>query len=265
MRQILLNVNFCDDISTYKLEKNNRKIEITTGYSFSKIRLVPQELEGVCVVYTSGNARVLRLSEVKEASAVDGGCSFAVVQPDISFSANAVDDKVIHNIVRFLDGHGGSKFGAKPGENTGEAEERRYTEVLAEELGVMLENYSKMWSEECIEKKPARIKNLAGMITERHGIISLPELADSAGCTVRHVHRIFKEETGKGPKEFARIVRVRYTVQRILEDPYEKITNYMEEMGYSDQAHFQREFKWYTGYTPGNFIKILREKKGECR
>ena len=66
MRQILLNVNFCDDISTYKLEKNNRKIEITTGYSFSEIRLVPQELEGVCVVYTSGNARVLRLSEVKE-------------------------------------------------------------------------------------------------------------------------------------------------------------------------------------------------------
>ena len=57
VRQILLNVNFCDDISTYKLEKNNRKIEITTGYSFSEIRLVPQELEGVCVVYTSGNVR----------------------------------------------------------------------------------------------------------------------------------------------------------------------------------------------------------------
>ncbi|RGS43648.1 AraC family transcriptional regulator [Coprococcus eutactus] len=78
---------------------------------------------------------------------------------------------------------------------------------------------------------------------------------------MRHVHRIFSENIGKGPKKFSKIVRIRKTTERIFEDPYESITNYMEEMAYSDQAHFQREFKWYTGYTPGNFIRLNRSVK----
>ena len=123
----------------------------------------------------------------------------------------------------------------------------------------MIEADELLWSQE--KKTAHRVAELADLVYGSNGRMSLPELSDAAGCTVRHVHRIFSENIGKGPKEFSKIVRIRKTTERIFEDPYESITNYMEEMAYSDQAHFQREFKWYTGYTPGNFIRLNRSVK----
>ena len=40
-------------------------------------------------------------------------------------------------------------------------------------------------------------------------------------------------------------------------DPYKENSDYIANAGYSDQAHFQREFKAYTGITPRTFIKEL--------
>lgn len=50
------------------------------------------------------------------------------------------------------------------------------------------------------------------------------------------------------------------TVRKMLEHPGGHVTDYMDDMGYSDQAHFQREFKWYTGMTPGSLLKILGDR-----
>ena len=132
-------------------------------------------------------------------------------------------------------------------------------ENLIREAAGVIEADELLWSQE--KKTAHRVAELADLVYGSNGRMSLPELSDAAGCTVRHVHRIFSENIGKGPKKFSKIVRIRKTTERIFEDPYESITNYMEEMAYSDQAHFQREFKWYTGYTPGNFIRLNRSVK----
>lgn len=100
----------------------------------------------------------------------------------------------------------------------------------------------------------------ADVIYAAKGKISISELAEQMGCTVRHVHRRFVEELGVSPKRFARIVRIRETVRKMLEHPGGHVTDYMDDMGYSDQAHFQREFKWYTGMTPGSLLKILGDR-----
>lgn len=54
----------------------------------------------------------------------------------------------------------------------------------------------------------------ADVIYAAKGKISISELAEQMGCTVRHVHRRFVEELGVSPKRFARIVRIRETVRK---------------------------------------------------
>ena len=242
MWQILLNINFCDDVETYNIEKTGRKIEVVTGYSLGGIRLVPQEFAGVCVLYISGKAHVIRLQDISCADRIECACGFVIVQPDTTFRASALNDETCRDLILSLGGR----------------DQLRDPELYKSDVGRILEMDKGIWLPE--NKTSSRIEVLEDLIHNRCGHISLTELAENAGCTVRHVHRMFVDEIGKSPKEFAKTVRVRETVQRMLEDPCGRINDYMEGMGYSDQAHFQREFKWYTGITPGNFLKMLQDK-----
>lgn len=251
--QILLNVNFCDDIEQRKVERDGRKIAVMAGYSLSGIRLVPQELCGVGIVYISGGARAIRLQEINSAHVIEKSCAFAIVQPDMSFRCDALEENILKKVSLLLNGYR-QRDNVKAGTN--ELAEN-ITAVIADEIAEIASECQDIWDVDKMVN--SRTETLEKMICENYGHVSLPELADAVGCTVRHVHRTFAAEVGKGPKEFSRIVRIRETVVRMFEDPKESISNYMEGMGYSDQAHFQREFKWYTGYTPGNFIKLLRD------
>lgn len=247
MQQILLNVNFCDEIRHCEVRKDGRKVAIAAGDSLAGIRLVPQELAGVCLLYIAGNVREVKLQDIEHADIIEGGCAFVVVQPDISFGKMAVGGSLRRKLERLF-----TRWGRKGIDVPG-------VEDLIREAAGVIEADELLWSQE--KKTAHRVAELADLVYGSNGRMSLPELSDAAGCTVRHVHRIFSENIGKGPKEFSKIVRIRKTTERIFEDPYESITNYMEEMAYSDQAHFQREFKWYTGYTPGNFIRLNRSVK----
>lgn len=67
------------------MRKDGRKVAIAAGYSLAGIRLVPQELAGVCLLYIAGNVREVKLQDIEHADIIEGGCAFVVVQPDISF------------------------------------------------------------------------------------------------------------------------------------------------------------------------------------
>ena len=63
---------------------------------------------------------------------------------------------------------------------------------------------------------------------------------------------------GITPKTFARIVRFQNVIDSILRQPMLSLCDYISELGYSDQAHFQREFKQYTGITPRKFLAFAQ-------
>lgn len=105
-----------------------------------------------------------------------------------------------------------------------------------------------------------RAERICKMIETSNGQLRISEIAALTGCSERHVHRLMKSAYGIGPKEYARVVRIRCAVGRMLADSSRDITAYMEGLGFSDQAHFQREFKWYAGMTPGKFLRLCGEK-----
>lgn len=92
-------------------------------------------------------------------------------------------------------------------------------------------------------------------INSAKGRIHILELAEKLNYSERHISRIFQETMGISPKTFARIVRFQHALDMILSGDAARDNDYFMDLGYSDQAHFQREFKQYTGITPKNFMR----------
>lgn len=108
------------------------------------------------------------------------------------------------------------------------------------------------------EEMSGLLRCLLEEISNSHGTIRISELAERTHYSERHISRIFREAMGVSPKTFSRIIRFQYVVSAILCRPRETLCDYLGELGYSDQAHFQREFKEYTGITPGRFVQRVR-------
>lgn len=99
-------------------------------------------------------------------------------------------------------------------------------------------------------------------INAQCGNIRISQLADDSNYSERHVSRIFQESMGLSPKAFARVIRFQYALDSLLNMPSHAIGDYFYDLGYSDQAHFQREFKQYTGTTPKNFYTYVHKNHG---
>lgn len=114
------------------------------------------------------------------------------------------------------------------------------------------------------EIKVTDVNDLTGYvlseINSTQGSVRIHELAEDLHYSERHIARIFQDSMGITPKTFARIVRFQNVVNSILSDPQYTLCEYMSELGYSDQAHFQREFKQYSGITPKRFLAYAQEQ-----
>lgn len=64
----------------------------------------------------------------------------------------------------------------------------------------------------------------------------------------------FKQHTGYAPKEYARVIRFNFLLNRILFSPM-NLTETTYEMGYFDQSHMIRDFRKITGTNPTDFVE----------
>ena len=89
------------------------------------------------------------------------------------------------------------------------------------------------------------------LIRQSKGNISLDDLSDRIFISPRQLQRSFKDNMGTSPKTYMRIIRFRnayHHVQHEKEDLNWARVSY--HFGYSDQAHFIRDFKQFTGKAP---------------
>ena len=91
--------------------------------------------------------------------------------------------------------------------------------------------------------------------------VTVSELAARTGYSCRHISRIFTEYFGYSPKTFCRLLRFHHTLYEIFQDPHRNNSEFITQIGYSDQAHFQREFKTFMGETPRRFGRRLIQQK----
>ena len=81
-------------------------------------------------------------------------------------------------------------------------------------------------------------------------------IAKQHGSSGRNLRRTFSKYLGIGPKQTERLFRVQNSMRTIHSSATPQLAEVAHSQGYSDQAHFSREFKSLTGYTPGRFAAL---------
>ena len=75
------------------------------------------------------------------------------------------------------------------------------------------------------------------------GTSTVAELSAESEYSVRHISRLYNEVYGIGAKDFIKMYRFQNVLAAIIADPERDNSFFIEGAGYSDQAHFQREFR----------------------
>lgn len=110
---------------------------------------------------------------------------------------------------------------------------------------------------DCVSDKAAAVKE---MIISENGNITADYISIHTGYCNRHINRMFTDSFGYGPKQFGISIRLASVIAEILEKPHRSNIEFINNSGYSDQSHFQREFRTFMGETPRDFIKRLQKE-----
>lgn len=100
-----------------------------------------------------------------------------------------------------------------------------------------------------------RILDVIASIIDLKGIGNIKSIALEHDINSRTLERRFQAETGLSPKQFAKIIQFQSSLEQLSFKDYTKLTDIVYENGFSDQSHFIKVFKAYTGKTPKAFIK----------
>jgi AraC-like DNA-binding protein len=93
-----------------------------------------------------------------------------------------------------------------------------------------------------------------GAIVGAGGAVTSTDLAHRLGCSRRYLEKHLATEVGLAPKQFARLVRFGQAVDRIRTASRIDWGRVAQSCGYYDQAHFNRDFRAFTGVTPSGFL-----------
>jgi AraC-like DNA-binding protein len=97
------------------------------------------------------------------------------------------------------------------------------------------------------------VHNIIHTINKSKGNIMVSELANDVCYSERQISRLLYTSINLSPKTFCRIVRCQNAIHNIINNPNMDNVHYISKLSYSDQAHFQREFKEFTGLSPQEF------------
>ncbi|WP_316826309.1 helix-turn-helix domain-containing protein [Pedobacter miscanthi] len=93
------------------------------------------------------------------------------------------------------------------------------------------------------------------------GNLPVSGVAEAAHVTVRTLERNFKQSSGHTVKDVSGLMRFEQARNRLWTTPDVNLAGLAYELGYTDQSHFSREFKRYSGTTPAAFARNARKGK----
>ncbi|MDR2230761.1 MAG: AraC family transcriptional regulator [Flavobacteriaceae bacterium] len=98
-----------------------------------------------------------------------------------------------------------------------------------------------------------KIRRALEMIIAENGTENIGQIAKELDFNIRTFERRFLTETGLSPKQFAKIIQFQTSLQQLNSKDYNKLSDIVYENGFSDQSHFIRVFKAFTGKTPKSY------------
>ncbi|MTI31822.1 helix-turn-helix transcriptional regulator [Xanthovirga aplysinae] len=102
-----------------------------------------------------------------------------------------------------------------------------------------------------------RIQKAINIILQHEGQITVNQLLEQLPITERTLERNFLTEIGLTPKQFAKIVQFQCSLHKLNRANFNKLVEVGIDSGFSDQSHFIRTFKKYTGQTPSYYLNQM--------
>jgi AraC-like DNA-binding protein len=94
-------------------------------------------------------------------------------------------------------------------------------------------------------------------IKDRHGVVSIGDLAKQHFISDRKLERNFKQYLGISPKEYANFVRYQHATQLIKKKGSSiNLLDVALDAGYYDHAHLTNEIKKYSGLLPSQLENV---------
>lgn len=109
------------------------------------------------------------------------------------------------------------------------------------------------------------IRFAVNQIFASNGTASIQSLTDQIKASRRYVEKLFKEEIGISPKQYARLIRVKKATICMLDDQFNgQINTISAGLDYYDPSHFLKDFKAVVQQTPTEFLqqKLNISKEG---
>ncbi|MFD6067760.1 AraC family transcriptional regulator [Amycolatopsis lurida] len=96
-------------------------------------------------------------------------------------------------------------------------------------------------------------------------ITRVGELSSRTGLSHRSLQRLFAEHVGAAPKWAIQVYRLNEAAARIATEERPDYAELAFTLGYSDQAHFIRDFRTVTGWAPAEYARLNRVQEQESR
>jgi AraC-like DNA-binding protein len=87
------------------------------------------------------------------------------------------------------------------------------------------------------------------------GDISIKTILGGDLSKRRQLERKFLKHIGMSPKQLGKVIRLQAALKMMRAQQSEGLTKIAYKSNYYDQAHFAKDFKEFTGTTPGEFFK----------
>lgn len=105
------------------------------------------------------------------------------------------------------------------------------------------------------KKNSQETDNTIKLIRKTKGTLTIEEVCAKTGFSKKQLERKFLATVGISPKAFSRITRFLNICQNLEENKNKTLTELTYECGFYDQAHFIKEFKAFSSFTPKEFFE----------
>jgi AraC-like DNA-binding protein len=103
------------------------------------------------------------------------------------------------------------------------------------------------------------VSNCINRIRTSGGQVNIAQLVRECSLSERQLERRFKTAVGVSPKFYARTIRFRTALQLMQQKKFTKLSDIAFELNYADQAHFIRDIRDFSGYTPRSLAQDVNE------
>lgn len=112
----------------------------------------------------------------------------------------------------------------------------------------------------------AEVNRIVALIVAERDVTRVDHVIERVGTSKRTLQRLFHEYVGVSPKWVIQRYRLHEAAQRLAEDQGASLAELALDLGYSDQAHFARDFKAIIGRTPAAYARSVaahgRDRRG---